>query len=295
MNTEHLPALDPRNDVAGVLALELAGDPPRRDALPQAQAAQLAGLVGRDLAALVPQVRELDLCLAASHFDPAEVLRPGWPLHRRLAELQARAPGRDGGPRIIAFGADAEGDIPLPLASDPALRGGPLRLLPFLLRGEPAIAQAVAEACEAQLLDTGMAQADTALLAQEAFGVRIEHARYLTVHDLAAMVAMQYEHIGLAPLWPLLETALLSPTREAVLDAPPEPLLRYVGGEVRMALLAPAAWRARYCPQDSDETLLRRRFGQYEMRQRQLAAVLGAHGLEVVYVEADAQVAVGAL
>jgi len=291
MNDDHTAALDPHSDVAGLLALELApGSAIARDALAQADAARLATLVGRDLGALAPQARELDLGLAAAHFDPAEALRPGWPLHRRLAELQARAPGRDAGARIIAFGADAAGAVPQPFVADPSLRGGSLRVLPFLFRGDAGIARAVGEAFEARLLDGGMAQADTALLVQDAFGSRIEHARYLTVHDLAAMVALQYEHLGLAPLWPLIETALLSPTGEAVLDAPPEPLLRYVGGEARIALFAPAAWRARYQPGIEDEARLRRLFGHFEMRQKQFAAVLDAHGIGVVYADADAGV-----
>ena len=291
MNEHHIAARLPDGTVAGLLALELApGSVVERAALAQDEAARLASLLGRDLAALVPEVSRLDLCLAAAHFDPAEALRAGWPLHRRLAELHARAPGRGGGPRIIAFGADADGAVPQPLVADPALRGGSLRVLPFLLHGDAAIADGVGEAFEAQLLETGMAQADTALLLQDAFGARIEHARCLTLHDLAAMVALQYEHLGLAPLWPLIETALLSPQHEALLDAAPEPLLRYAGGEVRMALFAPAAWRERYRPDSDDVERLRRMFGHFETRQRQLAAVLGAHGIDVVFVEADATV-----
>src|SRR3546814_20030160 len=76
-------------------------------------------------------------------------------------------------------------------------------------------------------MERGMAGADTALLAQEAFGLQVEHARYLTLHDMCALMATQYDHAGLAPLWPVLETALLSPDREDWLAAPPEPLLRY--------------------------------------------------------------------
>ena len=90
-----------------------------------------------------------------------------------------------------------------------------------------------------------MAAADTALLAQESFGARIEHARYLTVHDLTAIMAMQYQHQGLQPLWPVIETALLAPDEEEWLDAPPEPLLRYASGEVQIALLDPGAWQQR--------------------------------------------------
>lgn len=132
--------------------------------------------------------------------------------------------------------------------------------------------------------------------------MQVEHARYLTVHDLCAMTAMQYEHAGLAALWPLLEIALLSPSREAWLDAPPEPLLHYAGnGQVRMALFAPAAWRSHYraampgvdAGGDADadaeadaETVERiaRLYAHFEARQRQLASLLRAHGLAVEFI-----------
>ena len=87
-----------------------------------------------------------------------------------------------------------------------------------------------------------MAGAQTALFAQSAFGAQIEHARYFSILDLCAMMALQYEHAGLAPLWPLLECALLSATAEAWLDAPPEPLARFSAGGVRIALLDLDGW-----------------------------------------------------
>ena len=72
----------------GVMALELmAGSTPRNAALTAAEASALAEKLGRDLASLAPQVRDLDLVMAAAHFDPAEALRPGWSLHQRLREL----------------------------------------------------------------------------------------------------------------------------------------------------------------------------------------------------------------
>jgi hypothetical protein len=118
--------------------------------------------------------------------------------------------------------------------------------------------------------------------------MQVEHARYLTVHDLAAMTAMQYEHAGLAPLWPLLETALLDPAGEAWLDAPPEPLLHYAGGEARIALFTTAAWHARYGAGEHDDARLQRRHRQFEARQRQFAAVLNAHSVPVHFVHCDA-------
>lgn len=280
---------DSTPQVLGVLALELSGDAsPTRGALAQDAAGALATRIGRDLGTLVPGARELDLVFAAAHFDPAEVLRPGWPVHRRLDELRARAPRSGDGARVIAFGADGRGQVPLPFQADAQLAGGRLRVLPYLLTGAPDATAAVAAHMEASLLDLGMAQAETALMAQEAFGVRIEHARYLTLHDLLAMTALQYSNQGLEPVWDVLETALLAGSSEAWLDAPPEPVLRHVDGEVRMALLTPADWRARHAPDEQNEARLTRGLAMYEARQRQIAAVLQAHGIEVQFVQVAA-------
>ncbi len=281
---------DPGMNAIGVLALELAnGQSPQAAVLSAEQAGELATLIGRDLAKLVPQASGLDLVFAAAHFDPAEVLRPGWPIHRRLAELQMRAPGRSEGPRMLAFGTDGNGDVPLPFQADATLTGGGLRVLPFLLTGtELAATEQVADALEEVLLANGMAQPDTALLAQNSFGAQIEHARYFTVNDLAAMMSMQYDNQGLAALWPLLENALFIAHEDQWLDAAPEPLLHYTHGEARMALFDPAGWCAHYSHSRTDCEQLKGVYEQFLMRQRQMAAVLEAHGVPVLFVHCEA-------
>jgi hypothetical protein len=267
----------------GVVALELRdGTPPRHAALGADAAGELTALLGRDLAALVPAVRDCDLALVAAHFDPAEALRPGWPLHRRVLELLQRAPGDAASARMIGFGADASGGVPQPLQCDAELAGGGLRVLPFVLRG--AAADAAGAGLEDLLLDRGMAAADSALALQDGLGATIEHARYLSLHDLAAMIALQYRNVGLEPLWTLLETALLAPEAEAWLDAAPEPLARYGDGEVRIALMDPGAWRTRCAAGETDGAALERGFEQFQARQRQFAAVLGAHAIPVQFV-----------
>jgi hypothetical protein len=267
----------------GALALELTpGTRAERPALDPAAAGELAALAARDLARLVPEAAQLDLGLVAALFDPVELLRPGYPLHAELERLVARAPGAAGG-RVIGFGAGTEG-LPPTLRPDPAFASGPLRLLPLLLRGDADLVNAVGERLEQVLLDTGMAGADTALAAQAGFAAPVEHARLLTLNDLAAMMALQYEHAGIAPLWPLVETALLAPAAEQWLDAPPEPLARYAGGEVRIAMLDTEAWNeGGYAPATTDPAQLARAFERFQMRQRQFAAVLEAHGIPVTY------------
>ena len=286
-SSEHRPG-EPR--VLGVLALELTpGSPVARDALAQDAAGQLAALVARDLAKLQPAAAGLELALVGAHYDPVELLRPGWPLHHELDQFALRAPrGQEDGGRVIAFGAH-DGKLPEVLTPAADFAGGPLRLLPFVLHGEPGLLGEVGEAFERNLVETGMAGADTALLAQELFGVQVEHARYMTLGDLLAMTALQYEHAGLAPLWPLLEAALLAPAHEEWLDVPPEPLAHYADGEAKIALFSPAAWRDRYIAEgDHDDARLERGFAHFQARQRQFAAVLGAHGVPVTFAHCGA-------
>ena len=276
--------MDPVASWHGVLALELKpGAHPARAVLDRAHAEDLAGGVANNLARFEPRAAELDLGLLAASYDPVEILRPRWPLHRELERLVAQAPGA-GLPRVIAFADDA-GRLPETLLPQAGHAGGALRLLPFVLRGPRAIATAVGAHLEAVLLETGMAGAATALSAQSAFGVDIEHARYLSTHDLAALTAMQYEHAGLAVAWPLVETALLAPAEECWLDAPPEPLVRYADGEARIALFDDAAWlQAGFAPdRGHGGERLARDFERFQMRQRQLAALFEAHGIATVY------------
>ncbi len=265
--------------------------------LDRGQAGALAEHLARDLARFVPAAAGLDLVLLAALFDPVELLRPGWPLHAELERLCALAPGcasgsalptvagsaGAAGPRVLAIGA-ADGALPASLRPSTDYPLGPLRLLPWLLRGDRDLAAAVGAELEAGLLDAGMAAADTALQIQDGFGLAVEHVRYLTVHDLAAMIALQYEHAGLASLWPLIEAALLAPAQDAWLDAAPEPLVRYSGAQARLALFDFDAWiEAGFAPAGTDAARLSRAFDRFQMRQRQLATVLEAHGVPVTF------------
>ena len=267
----------------GALALELRpGARASVMALEQHAAGELAELIAQDLARFAPPVVALDLGLVAALFDPVELLRPGWPVHAEIERLVAQAP-RTSAARVIAFAAH-HGVLPEPLRPHADYAESALRLLPFVLRGERDVVIEVSQRFEEILLETGMAGAETALSTQENFGAAIEHARYLTLHDLAAMMALQYDHAGLAGVWPLIETALLAPKNEVWLDAPPEPLIRLANGQARIALFDAEGWRAEgYAPTNADAPQLARAFERFQMRQRQIAALLEAHGIAVTF------------
>jgi len=267
----------------GAIAIELSAQAPvQRDALSQEQAGDLALDIATDLARLVPAAAELDIALVAALFDPSELLRPNFPLHKQIERYAERAPGAAGG-RVIAFGEGSAG-LPAELRPDAGLQGGPLRVIPFLLRGPAARVAAVGAELEERLLDTGMANAATALATQKAFGLRVEHMRYLTLNDLMAMMAMQYDHAGLAALWPMIEAALFGGDDEIMLDAPPEPLVRFCKGAARIALMDADAWAlGGFAPEVTDPQRMEWLFERFEARQRQIAAVLGSHGIEVTF------------
>src|SRR3546814_8079303 len=75
--------------VLGALALELTpGSAAARDALPQREAGELGAAIARDLAKFSPEAATLDLTTAGAHYDPVELLRPGWPELGRAARRE---------------------------------------------------------------------------------------------------------------------------------------------------------------------------------------------------------------
>lgn len=264
----------------GVLALELCpGQYIQQSTLGVSEASELGVLLADDLRQWITPHTDIDITVAGACFDPVEILRPHWPVHKELARLTHLAP-KSAEARLLSFGADQfmpEGLQPL---TD--FQSGPLRLIPFVLSGPAESVAHVQNHMEAELMERGMAGAATALLAQQYFSVAIEHARYMTLHDVVALMAMQYQHNGLEPLWPIIETALFAPQQIAWLDAAPEPLIYFKDNIAHIAMLDSHQWALmqtninnKNCEQ------LESQFQMFQMRQRQIAALLEAHGIDV--------------
>jgi hypothetical protein len=105
-------------------------------------------------------------------------------------------------------------------------------------------------------------------------GVRLEHVRYLSRNDLLALTCVQYEHANLAPLWTLLETALLTPDRPESTMSARGLALHYADGTVWVQ--SPAQWLA---AQDGDAARRAHDFAGIVFELRQYAALLEAHQL----------------
>lgn len=265
----------------GLLALELSpGSMTTQSSLSVGDAERLGALIAEDLRPWCMPHDNIDISLAGAAFDPVEILRPLWPIHAEIARLSLLAP-KSADSRLLCLGANT-GQMPDGLQPDPEFHNGPLRWLPFVLSGPAGQMQAVQNSMEAELMERGMAGAATALCAQELFSAAIEHARYMTLHDGVAMMAMQYGHNGLEAVWPLIETALFAPERAAWLDSAPEPLIYLSAGIAHIAMLDYHQWALMQTDMgDKSGEQLEHHFDMFQMRQRQIAALLQAHGLEV--------------
>ncbi len=242
---------------AGVLALELV--PQGRPAgltLPVDSADVLGDAITADLMRLLPGVDRMGLAVAAALYDPAQLMRPGWPLFAELARLYARTQQGGWTPAVSCFGASAGRMADPGLQPDASLIGSPLLLIPWALIGADLDAARINAEMEESFTDKGLAEARTSLLLNEAFSISVEHARYLTRLDLCVITAMQYENVGLAALWSLIECALLTPHRSEQVTTPTGAIYRWQQGSVSLV-------------KAGDDT-----------EARQYAAILAAHGIE---------------
>lgn len=263
-----------------VLAIERGpGDASRRSTLTRDEAAELAAHIATDLQALLPAATEARLAVTGALFDAVELLRPGFPVWASLDELARRVP-RGHLDNVVAFGTH-EGRMPAqPLEPEATYADGPMRLLPITLLAPESLAATLAEQLELDLVGRGEAGQRTADWLIRTLGVPLQHVRYLSRNDLLALTCVQYEHVNLAPLWSLLETALLTPYREeATLSARGLPL-RYADGAVQVQ--SPAQWLA-----GSSATDRAHAFAGIVFELRQYAALLDAHALPLCLAPAD--------
>ncbi len=242
----------------GLLALELVPEGrPSSLSLPVESAHLLGDAITADLIRLLPGVETMGLSVSAALYDPAQVLRPGWPLFAELARLHARTQQGAWTPSVSCFGAAAGRMADPGLEPDASLIGSSLLLIPWVLIGGELDAARINAEMEESFTEKGLAEARTSLLLNEAFSIRVEHARYLSRLDLCAMTAMQYENAGLAALWSLIECALLSPQQSESVETASGARYRWQDGGVQLEAAGDA------------------------IEARQFAAVLAAHGIEL--------------
>ncbi len=256
-----------------VLACELSPQPaPERLLLERAGGDALAGAIADDLQRLLPGIEHARLLLGTGLLDAAEILRPGFAAHAALAELGLRLPRGHGA--VIAIGAH-HGRMPAAALTPAAeFSDAPMRYLPLLIEAEAEHADALGTRLEQVLANAGEASARSADVLMRSYGLRLQHARYLSLTDLLALTCVQYEHAGFAAHWPLIEAALLTPARHEQALSPRGAQWAWTG--TRIALETPRAFLRRTQP--APETRVHG-YAAAVFELRQAAALFAAHGL----------------
>lgn len=208
-----------------VLAVEIdpsASAPDRSPTriLESRQAEELGVRLTADLGDLLSGVQRFGLVQVGALYDQTQVLQPGFPLYDALADVYARSDSQGAfNATTLTVGA-RDGD----LGSEQLMPGGAAGLLMLwpitLLSPDPEAVADMATRAETTFIERGQVSPATALALQQAFGLAIPHARFMTLNDLCAMLRLQLEHIGLAELWDLLDAALFTPDRCAYVQTP---------------------------------------------------------------------------
>jgi hypothetical protein len=281
----------------GVLALEpLAGALLSGRVLAPDVAERLGELLAMQLGRFLPPAHPYALAWAAAAYDPAQGLRRGLPLHAELTNLfQAGQRAGLATGQILTLAA-REGRMPTAvLEPDAALGDGHLYVVPVVVLGDETAIGAASQTLETVLMDEGLADPRIVAELSQAFGVRFEHARWLSLTDLAAMMAAQLTHVGMAPAWALLEELLYAEEPAAMaVDTALGQCLTLEAEAVRIAVEPYAAFAARHAGDAAEERLQAWLARIHE--QRQYAALLGAHGITLDFTaETPAQIVDGCL
>ncbi len=265
-----------------VLAIEARPGPGISAVLERPSAEALGDAIAADLVRLLPGITDMGVAIVGALYDQTQILSPKYPVHSALELLYRESLRGPFEARRLSIGA-AGGALPKtalkPSATTPP---GPMYLVPIALLGRAAVAEALSAQLERTLVDAGQASAATALLLKDQFGVEPVHAQYLSIDDLAAMLCVQLESIGLPELWTLLEGALYAPAEACWVTPPRGGAFTLRDGCVDALFQTFDAWAgvgAGAALAAEDELV--QGYGEYVRALRQVSATLAAHGLEV--------------
>jgi len=182
--------------------------------LDRSAAEQVLAHLAADLTGLFPEINRCALTMAGALFDQTQLLSPELLIYKALETLQKTSnPGDDFQPRLLSIGA-RKGHMPLdelqPFEHIPL---GLLQVLPLLVSGTADSITTLAEEMEHRFLEQGQLSAHSAKGLESQFGISLNHARFMTITDLNALLRLQLEHYGFLPLWELLDAAINSPGR----------------------------------------------------------------------------------
>jgi hypothetical protein len=261
------------------------GELPCRPALLDRLAAeQVLAHIAADLTGIFPVISQFTLSMAGGLYDQTQVLRPNLPVFSALETLQQSSnPGSDFHPRLLSVGA-SEGQMPLPdLQPFEQIPLGLLQILPLLLTGPPELLDVLNNEMEHLFLEHGQLSAHSAKGLETHFQITVNHARFMTITDLTAMLRIQLEHHGFLPLWKLLDAAMTPPRDELVVRTPTGHTFKWKDGAVH-SVFESFDWWAKFgggAEIPSTDRQLQTAYADWTREFRRYLTMLNAHGVRV--------------
>jgi len=252
--------------------------------LARVAAEQVLAHIAADLGSMFPNINQCTLTMAGALFDQTQLLRPQLPVYSALETLQQSGnPGSDFQPRLLSVGA-SEGHMPLedlqPFDDIPL---GLLQILPLLLTGPVEYVDDIALAMEHRFLEQGQLSAHSAKGLESQFQVSVNHARFMTVTDLNALLHLQLEHYGFLPLWELLDAALNPPSGTLEVSTAQGPGFKWQDGAVH-SYFESFDWWAQYgggADKSAVDLHLESAYADWTRTYRRYLTMLSAHGVKV--------------
>jgi hypothetical protein len=233
---------------------------------------------------MFPAINRCSLSIAGALFDQTQVLRPQLPVFSALETLQQSSnPGGDFQPRMLSIGA-SEGEMPLPaLQPFEKIPLGLLQILPVLVSGPAEPVDELAEEMEHRFLEQGQLSAHSAKGLESHFQISVNHARFMTITDLNALLRLQLQHYGFLPLWELLDAAITPPAEPLEVSTADGLVFKWQDGAVH-SFFESFDWWAKYgngAREPVADQHLQTAYADWTREYRRYLTMLTAHGVKI--------------
>jgi len=136
---------------------------------------------------------------------------------------------------------------------------------------------------EHRFFEQGQLSAHSAKSLESQFRISVNHARFMTITDLNAMLRLQLEHYGFLPLWELLDSAINSPEEAKEVETPSGLKFEWRSGAVH-SYFESFDWWASYgegALKPALQQQLQAAYVDWTREYRRYLTMLSAHGIKV--------------
>ena len=258
---------------------------PIRPSLPgPAACEQLLSHVLIDLEKIFPDIGKFSIAMPGALYDQTQILRPRLPVFRALEEKLSGQALRAGDAVRWAHALDPAAPADHPLSPDPDVLPGLMLNLPVILSGEAEPIESLSESMEHRFLEEGQLSAHAAKALESHFGIAVNHARFMTVTDLRAMLKLQLEHFEFSGLWVLLDAAIEGTEDTLSVEARGGQSFRYRAGKVHCRFETFDDWaREGHGARLGEDADLAAAYAEWTREYRQYVTTLEAHGVPLVH------------